>query len=253
MQTNTTKAKLKAGETVYGCFVRYPDDGLAEFVALQGWDFLVFDAEHGTIQPADCQNMVRAAELRGVTPIGRVTTNQPHIVLRFMDTGLQGVHVPWVNSAEEAERAVQSVKYHPRGVRGLAGSRAADYGQSMPLAEYIKQANDETLVVIHIETEQAANQIEEVLTVPDIDVIFIGPTDLSHSMSVTGQKDHPKLTAAIDRVVDAVQKTDIAFGAFVGTPEAALEWKSRGARYLATGLEGLIKSASGDYLGQLRG
>jgi 4-hydroxy-2-oxoheptanedioate aldolase len=213
----------------------------------------VIDAEHGTIQPAECQNMVRAAEVRGVTPIARVTTNLPHIILRFMDTGLAGVHVPWVNSAEEAERAVQSVKYHPRGVRGLAGSRAADYGQTMPLAEYIQQANEETLVVIHIETEEAANQIEDFLAVPDIDVIFIGPTDLSHSMGITGQKDHPRLQAAIDHVVDAVQQTDIAFGSFVGSAADAEEWKGRGARYLATGLEAIIKTASRDYLARLRG
>src|SRR5258708_28418701 len=86
----------------------------------QPWDLLVFDGEHGNIEYADCENMVRAAELRDITPIVRVPNNQPHIILRYMDTGVQGLHVPWVNSAAEAEQVVRSVKYHPRGIRGLA-------------------------------------------------------------------------------------------------------------------------------------
>ncbi len=98
MKTNATKAKLNAGETVFGCFVRYPSSGLVELLGYQPWDFIVFDAEHGTIEPGDCEDMARAAELRGVTPVVRVTTNQPHIILRFMDTGAQGLHVPWVKN-----------------------------------------------------------------------------------------------------------------------------------------------------------
>ena len=104
MRTNTTKAKLKAGETVFGCFLRYSDPTLVEVIGYQDWDFLVFDGEHGTIEPRDCENMVRAAELRNVTPIVRVTTNLSPIILRFMDTGAQGLHIPWVNSAAEAEK-----------------------------------------------------------------------------------------------------------------------------------------------------
>ena len=103
MRKNETKARLKAGETVFGCFVRYPNASMVELLAYKPWDFIVFDGEHGTIQPTDCEHMVRAAELQEVTPIVRVTTNQPHIILRLMDTGAQGAHVPWVNSAAEAE------------------------------------------------------------------------------------------------------------------------------------------------------
>src|SRR5258706_9990181 len=152
MRPNAAKARLKAGEAIFGCFVRYPDAGLVEVLGYQPWDFIVFDGEHGTLEPRDCENMVRAAELRGVTPIVRVTTNLPPIILRFMDSGAQGLHVPWVNSAAEAENVVRSVKYYPRGIRGLAGVRAADYGQSISFAEYVEQANRETLISIHIET-----------------------------------------------------------------------------------------------------
>ena len=80
-----------------------------------GWDFLIFDAEHGSLEPNRSEDMVRAAELRGVTPLVRVTTNQAHVLLRFLDAGAQGVHVPWVNNVDEAERALQGIKYFPRG------------------------------------------------------------------------------------------------------------------------------------------
>ena len=140
MQPNKTRAKLEAGETAFGCFVRYPDAGLIELLGYLGWDFLVFDGEHGPLEPRDCEHMVRAAELSGATPIVRVATNQAHVILRFMDTGAQGAQVPTVDSAAEARAVVQSVKYHPRGVRGLAGVRASGYGQKGPLTEYMQQA-----------------------------------------------------------------------------------------------------------------
>jgi len=122
----------------------------------------------------------------------------------------------------------------------------------MSFGEYIRKANEESLVIVQIETEQAVDQIEDYLTVPDIDVIFIGPTDLSNSLGFPGQKDHPKVQAAVNKVIDAVTKTDIALGIFVGNAPAALEWKARGARFIAIGLEGLLKPACRDYLQAVR-
>lgn len=252
MRTNTTKAKLKAGEAVFGCFVRYPDASLVEVVAYQGWDFIVFDGEHGTIDPRACEDMVRAAELRDVTPIVRATTNQPPIILRFMDTGAHGLHVPWVNSAAEAEAAVRSVKYGPRGIRGLASVRAAGFGQTMPLAEYTQQANAETLVVLHIETIDAVDELADIVAVDGVDVIFLGPTDLSHSLGVPGQLDHPRVQAAMERIVATVSESDAVLGTYVGNAATAAEWLDRGARYVVTGLEALLGPAMRDYLRAVR-
>lgn len=247
-----TKAKLKAGETVLGCFVRYPDAGLVEVLGYQPWDFIVFDGEHGTLEPRDCENMVRAAELRGVTPIVRVTTNLPPVILRFMDSGAQGLHVPWVNSAEEAENVVRSVKYYPRGIRGLAGVRAADYGQTMSFGEYVEQANRETLIIIHIETAEAVERLPEIAGIDGIDVIFIGPTDLSQSYAVPGQPQHPSVQAAMQKVVDGAAKSKVALGVMVGTTDAARQWRARGARYIAIGFESLMVPAARDYLKAVR-
>lgn len=248
MLPNKTKAKLQAGGTVFGCFVRYADAGLVELLGYQDWDFLVFDGEHGHLEPRDCEHMVRAAELRDVTPIVRVTTNQAHVILRYMDTGAQGAQVPSVNSATEAEAVVQAVKYHPRGTRGLAGVRAAGYGQPAPLADYIKLANAETLVIIHIETAAAVEQISEIVDVKGVDVVFIGPADLSQSLGFPGETGHPEVQTAIDKVIEAVSSASPVLGIFVPDPGAARQWRARGARYIATSLESILRRAIQDYL-----
>ena len=252
MRQNTTKAKLKNGETVVGCFVRYAEPSLAEFVALQGWDFLVFDGEHGPLEARDIEDLCRATDVHNVTPIARVPTNQQHILLRFLDTGVQGVHVPWVNSAEDADVAVRGVKYAPRGVRGLAGTRASDWGMSGPLGEYTETANRETLVVIHIETMEAVDAIEDYVAVDGIDVLFLGPTDLSQSIGVPGQIHHPEVEAAMKRVAKVVTASDKTLGLFAGTIEMAREWKHYGARYIATGTDGFIRNGMHEYLERVR-
>lgn len=243
MLLNKTKAKLKAGKTAFGCFVRYPDAGLIELLGYLGWDFLIFDGEHGPLEALECEHMVRAAELTGVTPIVRVPTNQAHVILRYMDTGAQGAQVPNVNSAAEAKSVVQSIKYHPLGTRGLAGTRASGYGQPAPLAEYVQQANAETLVIIHIETAEAVEQISEIVNVEGVDVVFVGPTDLSQSLGFPGQLQHPTVQVAIETVVDAVAGASPELGIFVGNPEKANEWHERGARYIATSLEAVLRPA----------
>lgn len=248
MKINKTKARLKAGETVFGCFVRYPEATLIEVLGYQPWDFLVFDGEHGVVEPRDVENLVRSAELRDVTPIVRVPTNQPWVILRMLDTGAQGLHVPWVNTAAEAEAAVRAVKYGPRGIRGLAGVRAADFGQAGPLGDYVKQANEQTLVILHVETADAVRQLPEMIKVPDIDVIFIGPTDLSHSYGAPGQPQHPDVQAAMKQIADVVLPSDKALGIMVPNLEGALAWRDKGARYITITLENLMTPAIKTFL-----
>lgn len=252
MRHNTTKEKLKRGETVHGCFVRYPNATLIEVLGYCGWDFIVFDGEHGTIEPADCEQMVRAAELQGVTPIIRVPVNQPHVILRFLDSGAQGLHVPMVRSAADAEAVVRSVKYQPRGARGLAAIRAADFAQRASFGEYVAQANAETLVAVHIETEDAVERLPEIVKIDGVDVIFLGPTDLSNSLGFPGELKHPKVQATFQRLVDSVAGSNTALGIMVQNADAARQWKQRGARYIAIGLEGVLNPACRSYLKQAR-
>jgi len=244
MKENLTKRRLKEGGTVLGCWSRYGDATLVEYIGYQDWDFIVIDGEHGTLDPRDCENAVRAAELRDVTPLVRVTTNDAPIILRYMDTGAQGAHVPMVNSAAEAERAVSAIKYAPRGSRGLAASRSAAFGQRDPFDVYVARANDETLVVVQIETPEAAAAVGEILAVDGVDVVFIGLTDLSLALGVPGQTKHPEVEKVAQAVTEAVSASNLALGVLVGNTGAAEDWRDRGARYIAVSLEGLIKESS---------
>jgi 4-hydroxy-2-oxoheptanedioate aldolase len=253
MIANALKAKLAAKQAVFGCFVRYAEPSLAEYIAMLGWDFLVFDAEHATLEPRDLEDLARASELRGVTPIARVTTNQPHVILRFLDTGVHGVHVPWVNSPEAAEGAVRSVKYTPRGERGLAGTRASEWGLNEPLSAYVERANRETLVVIHIETQEAVDRIEEYVAIDGIDVLFLGPTDLSQSLGHPGESNHPDVVAAMERVARVVAPSSKTLGIYAGSATMTHEWLDRGARYFTTGVEAFLREGMTAHLDRVRG
>ena len=253
MLENKVKAKLAAGEPAFGCFVRTPEPSLIEYVAMLGWDFLVFDAEHGTLQPRDVEDLCRAVEPRGTTPIVRVTTNDAPTILRFLDTGAHGLHVPWVNSPAEVERAVQAVKYTPRGIRGLAGSRASEWGINEPIGEYVKRANRETLVVIQVETQDAVDAIDDYLAIDGIDVLFLGPTDLSQSLGHPGDLKHADVLRAMDRVADAVVGSGKTLGIYAGTVDMTREWLDRGARYFTTSLEPFLRDGMRAHLRDVRG
>lgn len=252
MLENSTKKKLREGHAVYGTFFRYAAPSLAEFVAMQGWDFLLFDAEHGSLEPRDMEDLARACELHDVTPLARVTTNAAPVILRFLDAGAHGVQVPWVNTAAAAEEVVVSTKYQPRGSRGLAGSRQGGWGTSESLADFTARANRETLVVIHIETAEAAAAIEEFTAIEGVDVLFIGPTDLSHSLGHPANPGHPDVQKVMARVAEVVTASDKTLGIFAGSRAAAADWYDKGARYFTTGIEGIIKQGSQAYLPEVR-
>ncbi len=255
MRTNQTKAKLKAGQTVHGCFVRYPEPSLIEMLGYYGWDFIMFDGEHSTITPRDCEQLVRAAELQNVTPLVRVTTNQPPVILRFMDTGVLGAMVPMINSVADAEAAVCALKYAPRGQRGLAGVRAAAYGQvpGFNFKTYTAEANNETLLIAQVETAAAVDALPDIVQVPDIDVIFIGPTDLSQSLGVPGELQHPAVQEMFERITTIVTASDKALGILVPNAEAALQWQARGARFVLVVMDALLGPACRGFLQTVRG
>jgi 4-hydroxy-2-oxoheptanedioate aldolase len=252
MRANLTKQRLRDGECVHGCFIRYADPSLAELVALQGFDFLILDGEHGTMEPRDAENLVRAAELCDVTPVVRVPANQPPVILRYLDTGAQGAQVPMIGSAAEAEAAVRAVKYGPRGARGLAGVRAASYGQRGTLAEYVARANEETLVVAQIETREALAHVPEIARTDGVDVVFIGPTDLSNALGVPNQTGHPIVEEAYETIIRGVEGSGAALGILVGDEAGARAWRERGARYIAVTVDSLLVRSARTLLAAVR-
>ena len=155
---NKAKAKARAGEVVVGCQMLFVHPTVVEYVGRAGFDWVLFDGEHGPVSPESLEIGVLAAENVGITPLARVPVNRPEVILRFMDTGLAGILVPHVDTADDARAAVRALKYHPMGERGLAGVRAAGYG-AIPLSEYIARANAETTLLVMIECVTAVEDI----------------------------------------------------------------------------------------------
>src|SRR4051812_18239262 len=144
---NRTKQKLLDGGIVLGVFVGIPAPRLVELCGVAGYDYVVIDAEHGPIDFGAAEEMVRAADATGITPIVRVPDHLPKTILRYLDVGAQGIMAPGVNSVADANRIVEAVKYAPLGMRGLGPGRAAAYGQRGPLTDYAKDANNHTLII----------------------------------------------------------------------------------------------------------
>jgi 4-hydroxy-2-oxoheptanedioate aldolase len=251
--SNRTKAKLLAGEPVFGVISRTHDANIAEVLALRGWDFAVFDGEHGALGPREWEHLARVVELRNATPLARVPSHDPSAILRALDTGMAGVHVPHIESAAEATAVVRAAYFWPKGDRGLAGTRAAAFAQAQPLHEYVVHANRETLVAVHVETGAGVERAEEIASVPGVDVVFLGAIDLSQSLGVPGHSDHPSVRAAMELALQGILSQGCAAGVVATSGEAAHAWVARGVRYVLVSLEGLLASASSSYLASARG
>lgn len=252
MKKNPIKEKLRAGDAAVGLFCNLPSPAAAEMLGIVGFDFIIIDAEHSPVDMDTCEHMVRAADASGMASMVRVALNLPQNLLRYLDTGVCGVQIPMVNSREEAEMVVAATKYPPLGRRGLAAHRATRYGTNIDLAEYVRTANEETLVCVQVETTEALSKVKEIASVDLVDLVFMGPTDLSSAMGYPGQPTHPEVLSAIEEAGRVVMGAGKAAGTIAGSPEAYARWRNLGFQYLCTGLTNLIAEASHGYLSGAR-
>ena len=248
MRKNVVKEKLSKGGNVLGVIVQEAAPQIVEILGLVGFDWLLIDCLHSHMSLESVAEMIRAAELREITPLVRVPQNVPEIILRYMDVGGMGIMVADMNSKEEAEKAVKGVKYPPLGERGLAGVRAAEYGLKMPLGEYVRFANDETMVWGIVESKEGVDSIEEILDTEGLDSLTIGTIDLSKSLGVPGQTTHPKVLEAVEKVLAAGKKKGKPIGGGVHAGETPKQYLDKGFQVLATPLNGLIAGASKQFL-----
>jgi 4-hydroxy-2-oxoheptanedioate aldolase len=253
MRKNLLKEKLQAGQAVIGPIMGFNAPFLAEAFAYAGYDFVVFDAEHGPLSEESCENLVRTAEAAGITAIIRCPLNVPQSILRFVDTGAAGVHIPQINTAEDARTAVRSVKFHPIGARGLAGTRAHGYGFERPLSEMVGIANQESMVIAHIENIQAVHNLKELLAVDGVDVWFIGTSDLSHSMGIPAQYDNPELLAVVEKTVKDIRAAGKVAGLIARNGDDARRAIELGAQYVLVGAAGLVMAGARAFLQKARG
>ena len=228
---NLVKEKLTNGDKTIGAFLQMMSPVSAEILSQSGFDWLIVDLEHAPGDFANLQAQLQAMNGSGVLPFARAPWNDEVAIKRILDTGVMGVLVPYVNSRHEAEAAVAACKYPPRGVRGVAGSpRAAGYTGNA--AEYLASANDEIIVMIAVETTEAVDNLDEILRIPDLDGIFIGPMDLASSMGHLGNPNHPDAQAQIEIIEKKVLASDKFLGTVATTADKAKHCFDAGYQWL---------------------
>ncbi len=230
---NLLKKKLENKSNVIGPFMKLPSPAVVEIAALAGFDFVIIDCEHGPLNMLEAENMIRAAHLSNMSAVIRVGENNPNMISRALDIGADAVQIPQISTKEDAINAVKSSKFSPLGERGVCKYvRAAGYS-SMDKSEYFKYANENTLVIIHIEGLEGIENLDEILEVEGIDVIFIGPYDLSQSLGIPGDVNNIKVEEKMREVVNKASAKGKIVGTFVDDIDAANKWKSLGIQYMS--------------------
>ncbi|MCL5886989.1 MAG: aldolase/citrate lyase family protein, partial [Actinobacteria bacterium] len=209
-----------------------PSTVTADVIAAAGLDFIVIDGEHGPIGPETAQAMSIACESRRVSPVIRVGGIIEAEILRALDVGAHAIHVPNVKSADEARRVVHLAKYPPAGGRGFSPFTRAGGYSAINATRVTAQANANTLICIHIEGVEAVERLGSFLEIDGIDIVFLGLYDLSTSMGLPGQVDHPDVVAKLERSIDAILSAGKVPGTIANTPDQMQAMLDRGIRYL---------------------
>ncbi|MDR1897522.1 MAG: aldolase [Prevotellaceae bacterium] len=226
------KDKLKKGEAVYGPFMKTTDASFVECAGYSGFDFVILDMEHGPVGFSGLQNLIRGAAVSGVLPIVRTYDSSETAISKALDLGAGGIQVPQIQSVEEAKEVIKAAKYFPKGERGVCRFvRAAKYS-STPRNEYFEAAN-EALVILQVEGKQVLNKLDGILAVKGLDILFIGPYDLSQSLGVPGQVSHPAVIEAITNITEQAKQAGVVTGVFCDTFESAALWRGAGIQYLS--------------------
>lgn len=209
----TLKQRLKNGEMVFGTWNNIPSATAVNAITSTGIDFIVIDAEHGPVSIEKAEDLVRAAEVNGVTPIIRVPYCQSYLILRVLDIGAYGVQVPHISTKESAEEVVRYSKYYPLGERGFSPfTRAGKYG--IEAEGHAKRSNERIIVVVNVEGVEGIKNLPAITQAKGIDVVFIGPYDLSQSLGIPGEVEHPKVIKTICQSADIVKGRGLACGSF---------------------------------------
>jgi 4-hydroxy-2-oxoheptanedioate aldolase len=230
-QIRAFKAKLAQGP-VFGIFSKTSDPAFVEAAGHAGLDFIIIDLEHGPNSVQTAQDLIRGAEITGILPIVRVKEDRLSVIGEVLDIGAAGVQAPQIVDAASARAVVERAKFAPAGARGVCRFvRAADFS-SLERGRYFREAN-EALVIAQLEGAEALRNVESILGVAGIDIIFIGPYDLSQSLGVTGQVGHPSVLEKMAYLVELCARNGMAAGTFVDTLESAERWIAAGVRYVA--------------------
>lgn len=221
-------------------------------IGCAGYDFVILDSEHALVDPQQLENLIRAAEVTGLTPFVRVPEAGPGAALRALDAGAMGVVIPHVRGRRDVDEAIRAGRYAPQGMRSLNGGRGPGYGLIDPV-EYLASANAEIMVIPLIEDAEGVDGIDEILAGGGVDMVLTGPGDLSQSYGVPWQTRDPEVQEAVGRVQAACVERGVPFAAMCRTPEKQLEWRGAGVRAFVLGEERYLAArALRDHLDGLR-
>jgi 2-dehydro-3-deoxyglucarate aldolase len=231
------KARLARGELTIGSWITLAHPLIPEILAPAGFDWLVVDLEHSSIDLGDLLPLLISIEANGMTPLVRVGEHNPNLIKRVMDAGAHGVIVANVCSRTEAEQAVAAVKYPPQGRRGVGLYRAQGYGRRFEA--YKKWLAEESIVIAQIEHIAAVREIDAIFTTPGLDAFMVGPYDLSGSLGKPGEFDAPEVVAALESIRAAARRHGLTpgFHSVPASPEEALKRVQEGYRFLAFSLD----------------
>ena len=211
------KSRLRNRALTVGTWITLGHPAIAEIMAKAGFDWVTVDMEHSAINISEAQHLIQVIELAGCIPLVRVGTNESVIIKRVMDAGAHGVIVPMVNTREDAERAIDAVKYPPHGSRGVGLARAQGYG--VDFEGYRHWVEAESVVIAQVEHIQAVENLEDILSIDGIDGAIVGPYDLSASLGIAGQFDHPQMTAALMEIRLVAERLSAVLGYHVVQPD----------------------------------
>lgn len=221
---NKLKEKLRSGQQVAGTFFEIGGSSAVECLGLAGLDFLVIDGEHGPFDVESAMELIRTAEHGGLTPLVRTKNHERSSILKMLDVGAKGLIIPNIHTVEEVKEIVAHGKYAPVGNRGFFYGRAAGYGHADfvgDVSEYFEICNRETMLIPQCETVGCLENIETIAAMEGVDGIFVGPYDLSISMGIPAQFDHPDFIKALRRIVEACSTAGKPSMIFAGTVEGA--------------------------------
>lgn len=212
IRENPVKKGLKEGRSYIGTFVKMTDPSSVEIISMIGFDFLIIDNEHTHMSKETMVNLLRAADISGIVPIVRIRQNNRSMILQGLDAGGLGIMVPETSTRRDVEELIDNAYYAPIGNRGFSPShRAAGYG-FMNGAEYAEQANKQIMTIAYCETAAALENLDEMLQVPNLDVMWIGPMDLSQALGVLGNSRHEKVQAAMEMIIETCRRAHVAVG-----------------------------------------
>jgi 4-hydroxy-2-oxoheptanedioate aldolase len=245
------KKRLKQGETLIGCWLNLGSPLTSEIIGLAGFDWVLIDLEHGAGSESDVLHQLQALEHTHAAPVIRIESFERQRIHRMLDLGAEGIMCPRINNAEEATKFARGLLYPPEGVRGVAKMVRAT-GFSKDFDSYWKDSTENILGIIQVETPEILNHLDQIAAIDNIDVLFIGPADLSMALGIFGQFDNPMFKDAVRATVNAAEKAGKAAGILLFNPDDFIRYREMGIRFIACGSDAtFVVNGANDMLNKL--